>query len=95
MTVTRKLNPGMNTSDARDDVKAYLAWQPLSVDKTVINHAWEIQDRFGFSWWDSTIIAAARLCDCRYLLSEDLQHNQNLDDLTVISPFQVPMPDEF
>ena len=71
VTVTQKLDPGMSTNDARDDVKAYLAWQPRGVDRTVIESAWEIQDRFGFSWWDSTIVAAAKLRDCTWLLSED------------------------
>lgn len=92
VTVTQKLNPGMNTRDARDDVNVYIAWQPLTIDKTVIDYAWEIQDRFGFSWWDSTIVAAARLCDCDYLLSEDLQHNQDLNGLTVINPFRALPP---
>jgi predicted nucleic acid-binding protein len=26
---------------------------------------------------------------CKYLLTEDLQHRQDLDGLTVISPFQI------
>jgi predicted nucleic acid-binding protein len=94
VTVTQKLDPGMSKNDARDDVKAYLAWQPKGVDRTVIESAWEIQDRFGFSWWDSTIVAAAKLRDCAYLLSEDLQHEQDLGNLTVLNPFNTEIPTE-
>ena len=92
VTVTQKLNPGMSKDDARDDIKAYLAWQPLIVDRNVLEYGWEIQDRFDFSWWDSTIVAAAKLSDCNFLLSEDLQHEQCLDGLTVLSPFQAQLP---
>jgi predicted nucleic acid-binding protein len=47
-----------------------------------------VQDRFEFSWWDSLIVAAAQLTQCNYLLTEDLQHAQDLDGLVVINPFE-------
>jgi predicted nucleic acid-binding protein len=87
VTVTAKLDPPRATSDARADVVSLAAWQPLSVDLAVIDEAWDVQDRFGFSWWDALIVAAARLGGCAYLLTEDLQDGQVLDGLTVISPF--------
>jgi len=52
--------------------------------------AWTIQDRYGQSWWDSLIIAAAQVSQCRYLLTEDLQDLQRFDDVTVINPFRHP-----
>jgi predicted nucleic acid-binding protein len=39
------------------------------------------------SFWDALIVAAAKLASCRYLLTEDLQPNQNLDGVRVVSPF--------
>lgn len=38
-------------------------------------------------------MASARLADCSYLLTEDLQHGQNLDGLRVINPFQASPED--
>jgi predicted nucleic acid-binding protein len=87
VTVTAKLDPPREKSDAREDVVSLAAWQPLRVDLAVIDEAWDVQDRFGFSWWDALIVAAARLGGCAYLLTEDLQDGQALDGLTVISPF--------
>lgn len=49
--------------------------------------AWQVQDRFGFSFWDSLIVAAAKLASCEILLSEDLQAGQDLAGLRVVNPF--------
>jgi len=51
--------------------------------------AWADQDRFGLSWWDTLIVAAARVAGCSNLLTEDLQHDQDLDGLRVVNPFEV------
>ena len=59
------------------------------MDLGTIAAAWHLQDRFGFNWWDCLIVAAARLSECDYLLTEDLQHGQDLDGLVVIDPFAV------
>ena len=52
-----------------------------------VDRAWAVQDRFGYSSWDSLIIAAALGAECDYLLTEDLQDGQEIDGLTIISPF--------
>jgi predicted nucleic acid-binding protein len=43
-------------------------------------------------WWDSLIVASAQTLGCRTLLTEDLQHGQQFDDLTVVNPFKVEPP---
>lgn len=44
--------------------------------------------RYGFSWFDSLIVAAALECGCQTLYSEDLQNGQLLDmTLRVVNPF--------
>jgi predicted nucleic acid-binding protein len=85
---TVKLKPGVRPSDARTDVRNLLAWQPEPLDGDLLDAAWDVQDRFGFAFWDSLIIAAAQATGSRYLLTDDLQHGQELDGLTVLSPFR-------
>ena len=72
---------------ARAEVKDLLAWRPVRVDADVIDRAWRIQDRYQLSFWDALIVAAAKLASCRYLLTEDLQPDQNLDGIRVVNPF--------
>lgn len=87
--VTRKLKPGLDKATARMDVEGLMKWQPLIIDTQVIRQAWAVQDEFGFSWWDSLIVASAQRAGCQYLLSEDLQHQQQLHNVRVINPFLV------
>jgi predicted nucleic acid-binding protein len=73
---------------AREDVRDLLTLQVVPYDDDLIFRAFVIEDRYRFSWWDSLIIAAAKKGECRYLLTEDMQHRQNIDGLTIIDPFQ-------
>lgn len=49
--------------------------------------ALQIHTRWKFSFFDSLIVASALTANCSILLSEDLQHKQTIDTLTIINPF--------
>lgn len=88
VTVTGKLDPGLDPTDARADVRALTAWEPLPTDAPLLDDAWELQDRHSLSFWDALVVAAARRLECRHLLTEDLQDGQSLDGVTVVNPFR-------
>ena len=54
----------------------------------VIHRALDVKARWRFGFYDSLIVAGAMLAGCKTLLSEDLQHGQRLDGLTVANPFR-------
>ena len=83
----RKPRLGINEGKIDEflDFTADLRFQPLS--HTLIVQATALRRRYGFSHWDSTIIAAAHTNGCAILYSEDLQHGFNLDHLTIVNPF--------
>ncbi len=87
ITVTRKLDPPRDTSDAREDVTSLISWRPTTVELRVIDRAWAIEDRYGFSWWDSLILGAASHAGCTHVLTEDLQDGQEVEAMTIINPF--------
>jgi predicted nucleic acid-binding protein len=89
VTVTRKLKPGLRPEEARADVRDLLAWRPARTDALMLEDAWGLETRFELGHWDALVVAAARALGCRYLLSEDLQHGQDLDGIVVVSPFRV------
>jgi predicted nucleic acid-binding protein len=68
-------------------VKNLLSWRPVMVDAAILERGWKLQDRYQLSFWDALIVAVAKSIGCRYLLTEDLQTNQDLDGIMVISPF--------
>lgn len=87
VTVTAKLDPGLDRESARKDIRSFLTWRPIHVNARIFDSAWHIQDRYGLSWWDALIVSAAQMAACRYLLSEDLQEEQVFDNLKVVNPF--------
>jgi predicted nucleic acid-binding protein len=44
--------------------------------------------REGLSLWDSLMVASAPTLGCEILLTDPLQHGQELGDLRVVSPFK-------
>jgi len=88
VTVTGKLEPGLPPEEAREDVMALRSWLPLGPSLELVEEAWDEQDRWGFSFWDSLIVAAARAQGCAVLLTEDLSHGQELGGLRVVNPFR-------
>ncbi len=93
VTVTRKLDPGLDKETAREVVRALWAWEPVALDQRCFETAWDLQDRFRLSWWDALIAAAAKSAECSHLLTEDLQHDQDLDGLRIVNPFRISPQD--
>lgn len=72
--------------DALSILKALLGSpQPLTVD--VFEAAIPIAHDHGFRFYDCLIIAAALRAGCSILYSEDLQHGQTIEHLTILNPF--------
>ena len=88
VTVTEKLDPGLNRGSARRDVQSLFAWVPVPVDGVVIVGARQLQDRDRLSWWDSLIVSAAQVAGCPYLLTEDLQDDRVIGDVRIVNPFR-------
>jgi predicted nucleic acid-binding protein len=47
----------------------------------------EISDRYRYSFYDSIIIASAQELSCKYLLTEDMNHGQEIEGLKIVNPF--------
>lgn len=64
-------------------------WQ-VNPSAVLYQDAITLQGRYGFSFYDSLIVAAALEAGCTKLYSEDLQHGQQIQRLTIIDPFLNP-----
>ena len=88
-TVTRKAQIPLSLAQAQaylDTVLAPLLAVNASAD--LYHRALGLQGRWQFSFYDSLIIAAALEAGCTRLLSEDLQHGQRIETLTIENPFR-------
>jgi len=53
-----------------------------------IRMSWEVKLKYHFSVYDSLIIASALEAGCEVLYTEDLQHNQLIENkLRIVNPF--------
>lgn len=93
VTTTRKLRSGLEAEDARADVLDLAAWSPVVADAQTVAAAWSVEDRFGLSFWDALIVAAAQVARCDVLLTEELQHDMDLDGVRVADPFRLAPAD--
>jgi predicted nucleic acid-binding protein len=60
-----------------------------SQDLDTLKKSWSIIKNYQLSLWDSLIIAAALQNNCSILYTEDMQHNQIIENsLTIINPFK-------
>jgi predicted nucleic acid-binding protein len=62
--------------------------RPLSIETH--RRALGLSKRYGFSIWDSLVVAAAAEVHCTKLLTEDLQHGQVIDGIRIENPFLQP-----
>ncbi|MBC7548634.1 MAG: PIN domain-containing protein [Polaromonas sp.] len=88
VTATCQLTPPMPAGDARAEVRRYELWQPWQIDHATVESAWALESRFGLGYADCLVVAAAQHLGCRYLLSEDLAHEQHYGAVQVINPFK-------
>ena len=85
----RKFRVIANPPDANDFLRHVLA--PLlrvQPSPALCTRALDLQERYQFSFCDSLIVAAALEAGCARLLSEDLQHGQRIEGLTIKNPFR-------
>jgi len=88
VTITQKIPKPMDKRVARDIVSDLLKWEVVVNDGESILEAAEILFQYGYSFWDSLIIAAAMKSGAEALLSENLAHGQTIDGVTIKNPFQ-------
>jgi predicted nucleic acid-binding protein len=58
------------------------------IDTDKVLQALEINSQYRYSYWDSLIIATGLLTECEIIYSEDMQHNQVIQNqIRIINPF--------
>ncbi len=56
---------------------------------SIIERSWKLREKYHYSVYDSLILASAIESDCTILYSEDLHHNQLVENkLRIINPFK-------
>lgn len=74
-------------------VDTFSAFGTNAINAETVAAARLIHLETGFAWWDCILVATAMELQCRWFLSEDLQHDRRIRGLTIVNPFRHSPPD--
>lgn len=69
-------------------IKSWSRFPVQEISLEIVNAALAICGRYGFSYWDSVILAAAQALGCSEVLTEDMNHGQRIGSVTIVNPFR-------
>lgn len=85
VAATRKLNVDVVTAKRRTQLFFRLNVVHITPDDVL--SAIDLHQLHRLSYWDSLILHAARKAGCSILLSEDMNHGQNIEGIRIQNPF--------
>ncbi len=87
VNVTRKADFSMRPDIALEWIENFEEFACLSIDPGLVKTAAAISVRYGISYWDGAIVAAAEALGAPILYTEDLNHGQAYGSVRAINPF--------
>jgi len=82
---TRKL--GITPDTAKKHLQDLQIFDVVQVTQSMIEQGIDVSTRHNISFWDGLIIAAASTAHATELLSEDLNHGQDIEGIQIKNPF--------
>jgi len=67
---------------------SYSRFNVETITQKVFLNACELREQYNLSYYDSLIVSSALEAECTILYSEDMQHNLQIKQLTIINPFK-------
>ena len=89
-TVIRKLKASPDDARSLLDNVLEPLWR-VNPTRSLYRRGLELQTRYRFGFYDCLIIAAALDAGCKTLYSEDLQHGQQVEGVTIVNPFSAEL----
>jgi len=84
----QKFQPSMTPVEAPTYLEEVVReFEVVPWSASLVRRAISIRARYLFRWYDCLIVAAALESKCDVLYTEDLQHKQRIEGLTVVNPF--------
>lgn len=84
---TRKL--GIHADEAEQIIGDLRSWTIHRLGHSDLIQASRLHRRHKLSWWDALVVQSALELGCRVLWTEDLNHGQQIGDVTIQNPFRI------
>ena len=85
--VTRRIPRPISIEQATAVIDLICSLQVLDIDLEMVQRAISTHSRYGTTYWDSLIIAAAERAGCSTILSEDYNSGQSYHGILAVNPF--------
>ena len=85
--ITRKLNATPEKARQILDRVLIPLWR-VNPTRTLYQRGLDLQTRYRLSFYDSLIVASALAAGCKTLYSEDMQHGQHIEGVSITNPFR-------
>lgn len=69
-------------------IRTWKRFEVQDITSSLLMLALEIKATHDLSYWDSAIVAAARMLGCRVLYSEDMTHGREIEGVLIANPFR-------
>ena len=87
VTVTSKIRKPLSPERVVALMDEYRVFPTVPTDYPLIVAAVELSLRYGISYWDGAIVAAAEALEARTLYTETLNHGQRYGRVRAVNPF--------
>jgi predicted nucleic acid-binding protein len=79
---------GVNVDRSSQIVGRYMSWRVVDNSRQLLQQGFAEQKRWGISFWDALIVAAARRAGATTLWSEDMSEGQDYGGVQVANPLK-------
>jgi predicted nucleic acid-binding protein len=87
VTAVKKAAQPLSPARAMEWIEQWTEFPCQSIDRTLVQIAIELSQRYLISYWDAAILAAADALGAHTVYSEDLNDTQRYGRLRVVNPF--------
>jgi predicted nucleic acid-binding protein len=77
----------LNADLASALVENWFSFPTVEITPEIVRSAISLHQRYQTSYWDSAILASARILGCHTVYTEDMNHGQDYDGVSVKNPF--------
>ena len=70
-------------------ISCYKKYEIINFEKNIFLSASDIRNNYNISYYDSLIVASALSSNATILYSEDMQHNQKIENIIIVNPFKI------
>ena len=88
VSVTKKIDVPLSEDIAQKQTEFFELMVIIDLTLSIFKSAVTIKKRNKLSYWDSLIIAAAYSAGCSTIYTEDFNHGQIIEGMTICNPFK-------